>query len=564
MHPGHFLSHAMMLLAPLAALAGPSPAGTPDGEITMLEPVFVEASSGNPWQYFSLPGYEVVSHCPDNFNATYARALQVATAARLALLPADFWGEIPTPVKIVLYNREPSDPNRLNRERPIDLSWGAQNGAILGSDTVQLSYPVTVGDGDTFINCGNYWNLEADTRGFCVDPDSGIRIGCRVPQFPAWFVAGLEGPCGLYADRLIHSTATGEVMVLSNAFWISTAETVAIQKRAREKPRDREAPRPVTLLPLGRLFGGATPEDQAALWNSETALLVRWGLFGSGKREAFLDFVRQSAREPVTERLFERCLGLSYAEAQGRLAAYLPVAATEPIAVPVSAPPEEPLRIREATSTEIARIIGDWGRLEGRTTGLPPGDYQRECLDQADRLFERTFATHRADPLFLAAFGLYAVQAGDLARAREALEAAAGAGVVRPRAYLELARLRLNRSLPFMEQGIGDLTPADYSGILGLLTTARTQMPSLLGTYELLARVLEHAPQRPAPEDLSILDRALGLFPANAALAYRVATLYRRLGNPDRAEAIVDRARGFAETDEGRTLLSGFRAKMVP
>ena len=62
--------------------------------------------------------------------------------------------------------------------------------------------------------------------------------------------------------------------------------------------------------------------------------------------------------------------------------------------------------MREATSVEIARIIGDWGRLEGRTLGMENLEYQRECLDQADRLFERVYRRGSSDPPFLAAFGL--------------------------------------------------------------------------------------------------------------------------------------------------------------
>lgn len=50
----------------------------------MLDPVFVEANSGNPWLCLSGPGFEIISHCPAGFNEAYARALQKAAAARLA------------------------------------------------------------------------------------------------------------------------------------------------------------------------------------------------------------------------------------------------------------------------------------------------------------------------------------------------------------------------------------------------------------------------------------------------------------------------------------------------
>jgi tetratricopeptide (TPR) repeat protein len=233
----------------------------------------------------------------------------------------------------------------------------------------------------------------------------------------------------------------------------------------------------------------------------------------------------------------------------------------EPVRIPLAAQPEADLKFRDASSTEVARIIGDWGRLEGKSAGLQFLDYRSECLEQADRLFERASGGRNGNPLFLAAFGLYEIQAGNDLRAREALEAATKAGVVRPRAYVELARLRLQGALPDVKQGIGDLGDVDFSEILGLLTTAREQMPSLLPSYQVLAQAYEHAPSTPPRADLGVLDEALRLFPRDAALAYKVATLYRKFGYGEEADAIVDRALRFAETDDARTLLSSWHPR---
>jgi len=545
----------------LTALSSPENGATAGGGITVLDPVFVEASTGNPWQYISLPGFEIISHCPESFNETYARALQMATAARLALLPAPFWGEMPTPIKIVLYNRPPERLGGVYSTSPIDLSWSPEDGAILGSGSIQLSHPVTVGDGDTFINCGNYWDLESESSNLSVDLDSAIRIGGRTPHFPAWFIAGLEGPCGLLANRLVESTPFGSLVVLPNARWISSAETIAIQDGAGKEPKDRGSRRHRMPLTLGEVFSGSVPAGQRDAWNSEAALFVRWGLYKSGRRQAFLNFVDQATREPVTEQMFQKHLGIGYAEARERLSDFLPAAVNESIRVPIAAPPDEDLRTREATSDEVARIIGDWGRLEGRVEGPQYFEYRRECLDQADRLFERASSRRNGDPLFLAAFGLYELQVGDSLRARKALEAATAAGVVRPRAYVELARMQLDAALPSAQEGVGDLSDAEFAEILGLLTTARLQMPSLLSCYFVLARALEHAPANPAREHLRALDEAVRLFPQNATLAYKVATLYKRLGHVAEAAAIIDRAMKFAESDQDRALLAGFLAK---
>ena len=260
----------------------------------------------------------------------------------------------------------------------------------------------------------------------------------------------------------------------------------------------------------------------------------------------------------MTEAQFKGLLGLGYAEAETRLRAYVGVAVREPVRLPLGIPRDTAFEIREATPTEVARIVGDWGRLEATAVGMQNLDYQRECLDQADRLFERIYARQTSDPGFLAAFGLYALQVGDVTRGREALESATGGGVVRARAYLELARLKLGDSLPFAEQGIGDLNQADYDRVVGLLGTARGQTPSLVGSYQLLAKALEHAPKKPALGDMEVLDKAVALFPGNASLAYKVATLYKRFGYPEKAQAVIARAFRMADTNEDRARLAAF------
>ena len=179
----------------------------------------------------------------------------------------------------------------------------------------------------------------------------------------------------------------------------------------------------------------------------------------------------------------------------------------------------------------------------------------QEYLDHAAGLFEKTYDGGERGPLFLAAMGLWAVQSGD-SRAHDLLEAATAAGVIRPKAYLELARLRLQDALPYPTSGIGDLTAVDSAAILKLLAVARRQMPSLLEAHELTAEVLEHAPVMPTRADLEVLDDSLRLFPRQASLVITVAGLYRRSGFADKAAAIIARGTAFAESDADRALLA--------
>jgi len=537
------------------------PASAPDrGEVTMMDPVFVEASAGNPWRYIAGPGFEIISRCPEAFNEAYARSLQREAAARLALLPAGFWGQLASPIKIVLYNRPPEPGQGVGASSPIDLAWEPGDGALLDSGSLEFAHPVTVGDGDTFINCGNYWNTQSETGDLSVDPGSALLLENRVPRFPAWFIAGLVGPRGLYVNHVVRSGPLGDSLVLPNAVWVSYAETVAMQDEARRKDGAGAPRRRPALLALDELLRGSASGDERETWNAEAALFVRWGLFASGQRQAFLDFVDATTREPASEALFREHLGMGFDAAARGLEGYLPAAVSEAISVPIDAAQPDVPEVRDAMSSEVARIIGDWGRMEGRDLGPQYAEFRRQCLDQADQQFERAIARRANDPLFLAAYGLYRLQAGEETKAFEALDAATRAGVVRPRAYVELARLRLERALPAVQQGIGDLGEPEFEGILGLLTTARLQMPALVGTYHVLAQTLEHAPRIPAPEDMAALDTALRLFPRDARLAYRVATLYQRLGDPAKASSVIARASAFADSAQARALLASFPA----
>jgi tetratricopeptide (TPR) repeat protein len=528
--------------------------------VVKMAPFIVEASSGTPWRYFSVSGFEVLSRCPESFNETYARALQQNVAARAALFPPGFLPNLPTPIKIVLYCRPPEKEAAFAPANPIDLQLAPLADALLDGVSIEQASPIVVDDGDTFIVCGNYSSMVRDVRDLSVDPDTDILLQLRTPTFPAWFRSGVTGTHGIFLHRIIQATASGhEIAQFPKASWISHDETIALQKTPL---------RPSSLLPLGELFDGSGRDSRRELWDSEAALLVRWGLFGkepdgSGHRESFLRFVDRATKEPTTEQMFRECFGLGYADAQQRLGLYLLQAVSETITVPITTSSNISATIRDARPDEIGRIVGDWARFEGRSssTGMArfaERDYHRECLDHAAKLFERTYSNGARSPLFLAAYGLYEAQIGDQIAARKALEAATAAGVIRPKAYVELARLRLEMALPYAGQGIGDLREMDYSAIRELLNVARMQMPSLLSSYQLMVRLLAHAPGTPTREEMSMLDEAVLLFPRNAAFACKVATLYKQCGYPDEARAIIEHAMQFAESADARAQLSGF------
>jgi hypothetical protein len=522
------------------------------GGVTVMDPVFVEAASRDPWMYFRVDGFEVLSRCPEDFNRAFARGLEQSTAARLAMLPPRFWADLPTPMKMILYDRPPQSREGFDRGNPTDLSWSV-GGLSSGNATIRYSHPVTIGDGDTFICCGNYWDVQSGVESLGTDPDSDIRLRERTPTLPPWFVAGFGGRHGVYRGHFMRAGALSEYVVLPPLTWVSTDETLGLRAAEARRRKGERAPRPGQFLGAGRLLGPGPGDAGRDLWESECALLVRWGLLASGDRGGFLRFVDRAAGEPPTEALLRECMGLSYPELEADLLAYLPAAIGAEAEVRFRVKDAGRPEVREATSAEVARIVGDWGRLEGRSMGADDDpsafidyEFRHQCMDEADKLFSRAARRRSADPLLLSSYGLYEAQAGDSVRAQAALGAAVAVGVVRPRAYVELARLRLDDALPSIQEGFGDLGQRDFDEIEALLTTARFQMPGLHATYDLLVRVLGHAPTRPGPEQLAPLEKALQLFPRDPDLANQVADLYGRLGDPARAKRIRERLAGLA------------------
>jgi hypothetical protein len=109
-------------------------------------------------------------------------------------------------------------------------------------------------------------------------------------------------------------------------------------------------------------------------------------------------------------------------------------------------------------------------------------------------------------------------------RARELLELSVKAGVNRPSAHVELARLRLAAA----GAGGAKLTVAQMGLVLTPLFEARKLPPPLPDTYELIATAWAQSAVAPKPDNLAVLDEGIRAFPRNSDLLYRAAQLYRQ------------------------------------
>jgi hypothetical protein len=197
-------------------------------------------------------------------------------------------------------------------------------------------------------------------------------IHAQRPEFSPWTTIGLLGPCGPYQDVIgLPKTATVQIAKLS---WPDPAlAPEAFPNEAAD------------FLPFSTLFDSrldlstATPKMNRQ-FDFQTALFARWSLFGPTKsvrnRNGYWVLAEMARRGPVTETLFQECIGMTYAKACAEMKAYLKTPAVGMLDVRLTevmaeTPEAERLEFRMATPAEVTRILSESKRLFPRAMLLP-------------------------------------------------------------------------------------------------------------------------------------------------------------------------------------------------
>lgn len=302
------------------------------------------------------------------------------------------------------------------------------------------------------------------------------------------------------------------------------------------------------LLPMAELFA-VTLDSPTALnplgstWAKQSYAFVHWGLYGDAGRHQkdFFTFLARLGRETLSEALFRECFQQSYEEMLFTLRRYLEFTRHKVAGIraekgqKISEPP--PVGLREATEAEVGRLKGETLRLAGKRTA-------------AHTALVTPYRRGQRDPALLAALGIDEANGGDPVKARQLLEAAAGAKVVRPRAYVELARLRLLEAHAQPEGTGGKMSARQTTFILEPLFVAHGQLPALPELYELIGEAWGQSELAPSAAQLAVLDEGVRLFPRNAILVYRDAALQAKIGRVREAESLI-RLGLRVTTDEG-------------
>jgi len=248
----------------------------------------------------------------------------------------------------------------------------------------------------------------------------------------------------------------------------------------------------------------------------------------------------------------------------------------------------EEVKITEATSDQIGRILGDRLRMEGDALGDGYGELGRDFLLSAGRTLERAYrndnglppdvdpsverapspgpsphstlgppigmkpfvvtADHLHDPRLQAVYGLYEHDLGNNLLARDFLEAAVRSRVVRPKAYLALADILDAQAKLVSTREDEKLSEEQAGPILKLLNAAFQQAP----TADLCSRIIETwegSDAKPAEEDIARIAEDAALFPRDLDLVYGAAAFCAQAGYDAPAVKLIKMGLGFATYD---------------
>jgi len=171
-------------------------------------------------------------------------------------------------------------------------------------------------------------------------------------------------------------------------------------------------------------------------------------------------------------------------------------------------------------------------------------------------------ATHIHDPGLLSVYGLYEHDTGNDDKAREFLEAAVTAGVVRPKAHLVLAELRYVEAIGKPSGSEGKLSAQQAASILEPLQTALQYAP-VSGVYHLIALTWAHCEAKPADRDVEKMVEGVALFPHNTRLVFLSALVCARSGYAAQAVVLIDKGLVFATSESDRDNFRRLRSTLV-
>jgi hypothetical protein len=550
---------ALLVMGCLGPTAGLG-AAEPTGDIVELPTYTVtdrrELPAPETWYYGRIAGFEVLSNASEKATKRLVGDFQRFYLA-LSLVWPGVQQKNAVPTALILCGKGakfdafiPPGQQRPNRAMAsLTLRAGEQAAIVIDFQTKVLNLSTPEGDAaaaTTAAGAGEDGaSLGGGDPGFQVDAYRQLYreyirflLGGVEPRGPAWFE---EGVAQIFMAMEVTKT-TITVGKVENPNTLSAEQAAlneaGISGTAPAEDRDFNAALAKRrLLTMEQLFAVThdAPEARGTLggtWAKQAYAFVHWGLYGDqGKHQKdFLTFLRRLDREPVSEALFKDCFKKSYRDMLLTIRGYVDF--TNYMLAGIQAgkgeklPEPPPFELREATEAEAGRITGDALRLAGH-------------VPAARTAMSVPYIRGERDPNLLAAIGLLERAAGDDLRARKFLEAAAQGKAVRPRAFLELARLRFTAAAAKPAEARERFSAEQTAAVLTALFTARSQPPPLPEIYELIAATWARSVITPTAEHLAVLDEGIRFFPRHTGLVYATAEQKVRAGLVAEARALI-------------------------
>ncbi len=584
-------------------LAAPAK-GPPKPEAAILLPPFlVEDLSVEPWRYARVGDLEVLSRAADTVTAGLIEQIRTMRALLDVMLPPKLQGRSDVPTSCLIFARERGKgvPAELlarleERTRAAATARHSAGDTRAIADLVGVLPNYRFWDHDSHAIFFVWDDLEA-TRMMPTPDYVRYLLESRTPTLPRWYI---EGFVELYRSTIMYTRSIKEqstsasssgrsgpggfepdTLHVKRVIWGSEAITQRLQQ-ARARGGSSAFATELHLtdmepLPLAELFRGPAAEKEEPTLTrrrAETAaLLIRrtldlgaerprlppetnvdWHYAGGTAGAALVQLVERGCTSPVTEQDFQACFGVSFAVADADLMAYLPHALDNSVKLrPGPRQPADPVELRDAQPDEVARMRGGFGRLEVRYVAALYPELASRYLAQARHALQAAYSAGDRDPRLLAELGLCEVDANNDAGAAPYLDAAVAARVVRPRAYLELARIRLAS----LRAGGSDakLTARETEAVLEPLWRSRSQHPALPEAYELMAETWLRSSAAPESTQLEALAEGARLFPQRTRLTVLTALVYASQRQWTAAQHYVSQGLAFATTAHDRERL---------
>lgn len=532
-----------------------------------LPPMFVaESSKAPPWLYVRVDDTEYLSRCSASATKAYITAqLEIRRMLRV-FIPADFLATSTVPfVSIIAPLEARAGDDAASREmmRMAQQSQqrsneeGLREMRIPSVRTLRFLPNLRLDDRDmlavfTYLNEKDFHQAK-----LIASPDFvWARLNARSPTLPAWLI---EGVVALYQQASFRD----EPITMARASWISPEDAGGLR-------RDAESRR--VLIPPAEFFTAqafVTPQDRnatrIAAWRAQAALFIRWALdpANAPAANALWDFARRTSQEPPTEALFTECFGFGYADLMDRLSDYLPTAVKQTARIlPGKLPALPRFEVKPATPAQIARLRGEWERLEIPFVRGKHPEFLPKYIEQARTTLRKAIARGESDPQLFAALGLCEVDAGEPAAGRPWLEQAIAMKVVRPRVYYEVARMRWLELTRNTGETSG-FTAEQLDPVLAPLRVALTQSPPLPEAHMLMADAWLRCREPVSPSDFAALTGAMPLFRRVPGFAYRVALLHVHEGRREEARQVATLAVEFVSEPDTRAQFNKLLAALA-